>query len=114
MRIRSGTTHRCVRWPRMANPTLASPSSRIDPAMNRPPMVFNGIDGATGDYAVAPMDVQLLSDLASREVRDAAHLKELDARRRTEADPSLALAARLDPKDLAQTGWGVIFARDAD
>jgi hypothetical protein len=95
--------------------------------------VFNGIDGLTGRYLTAPLDdAQLLrlavgdytdpkkpdsQDVLARSITagagDARHLQELILR--NEADvPHYGLRPGNDPTNLAQAGWGVIFAPDAD
>jgi hypothetical protein len=76
-------------------------------------LVFNGIDGDTGDYLLSPMTPEELSRLALGESLDSDHQRELEDRR-LGAEPHLGLKAGLDARDLAQAGWGVVFAHDAD
>jgi hypothetical protein len=61
--------------------------------------VFNGIDGSTGDYLVPPM--------AAGEVLDVL-------RQRPYVPTARAMMPGLDPCNLAESGWGVIFHRDGD
>jgi hypothetical protein len=77
-----------------------------------PQPVFNGIDGSTGEYLHPPLPVPLLSRLARNERFEQSHLDEL--KRSHLSEGHYGLIEGLDPKDLAQTGWGVIFAHDAD
>ena len=61
--------------------------------------VFNGIDGATGEYLVPPISPQeVVEVLQGRPFRK-------QGRR--------AMMPGLDPRDLAEAGWGVVFHRDA-
>ena len=62
-------------------------------------MVFNGIDGATGSYLIPPMGPD---ELARRIAPPGA----LTGERRT--------MPGVDPRDLAQTGWGVLFPAGQD
>jgi hypothetical protein len=71
----------------------------------------NGIDVDTGTYAVPPMDVEEMEALIRGE-RLPENITELEWR----AERSVSLGAKegVDEKDLAQAGWAVIFAGDAD
>jgi hypothetical protein len=75
--------------------------------------VFNGIDGDSGDYLLPPMTPQELSRLALGERLDPDLRRQLEDRRQ-KAEPDYGLKAGLDARDLAQAGWGVVFAQDAD
>jgi len=75
-------------------------------------LYFNGIDGASGDYLLPPLTAQDLSALARGEGLDVEQIDELKARQRQESH--YGVKEGVDPKDLSQTGWGVIFAHDAD
>ncbi len=74
----------------------------------------NGVNGTTGDYLLEPLSPRQVVDLACDD--DARGLHRAELRRRAERDQrgDLALAPGLDARDLAQTGWGVVFAADAD
>jgi hypothetical protein len=71
--------------------------------------VFNGIDGATGQYLLPPLSQRQVADLARREPRYYLpdSLESGAERSSGEKGP----AEGVDPRDLGQTGWGVIFAR---
>ena len=75
----------------------------------------NGINALTGDYALPPMDEAAFSRLVCDAPREAAAITRWLASwyARTRGK-HLALIEGLDPKNLAQAGWGVIFASDAD
>ncbi|CAM2067437.1 Peptidase-C25 domain-containing protein [Sulfidibacter corallicola] len=73
---------------------------------------FNGIDAATGNAAIAPQPLQnLIPSIRQAELPD--DLKELEALRQHK-EPHYGLKSGLDPKDLAQAGWGLICAEDVD
>jgi hypothetical protein len=64
---------------------------------------FNGVNGATGGYLRPPV---ALSDVARRVQRLRP-----DAETEAARLESRGLRAGLDPSDLAQAGWGVVFAK---
>ena len=76
--------------------------------------VFNGIDGVSGDYLLPPMSPQDLSKIARGEPLDPQHLNELKWRHRQATEAHLGVKEGVDPKNLAETGWGVIFAHNVD
>lgn len=82
--------------------------------MNNDLLFFNGINGATGDYLLPPMTVSELSQIARGETFDPDHLNELKYRYRLTTTEHLGVKEGIDPKELAQAGWGVIFAYNAD
>ncbi len=74
---------------------------------------FNGIDAATGDDALPPLPAELVSKLALGAALDADEISALRAKDASRAD-TLGVAEGVDAEDLAQAGWGVIFAQGAD
>jgi hypothetical protein len=70
---------------------------------------FNGINGATGEYLLSDVDLMKVGEWASRRVNGKSQLAELRQRDSMRTDAHLGLKEGLDPKDLAQAGWGVIF-----
>ncbi len=77
------------------------------------PLFFNGIDGATGAYALPSMTGEQLFDLIKGEEKPE-NINELRFRHREKTVTHLGVREGVDPTRLEQTGWGVIFAHDAD
>ncbi len=73
---------------------------------------FNGINGATGDYLLPAMSVSKLSKIAQGEKFDKEHLNDLKLRNEWRNIDHFSSYTSIDPKDLGQTGWGIIFAYD--
>ncbi|MBN1935983.1 MAG: hypothetical protein JW934_15040 [Anaerolineae bacterium] len=71
----------------------------------------NGIDVDTGTYAIPPMDVDALDALIRGE-KEPENFNELKARARR--PKHLGVKEGVDERKLEQTGWGIIFADDAD
>jgi hypothetical protein len=76
-------------------------------------LYFNGIDGASGNYLLPALTVKDVSALARGQELDADHLKDLQARLQ-QSEAHYGVKEGVDPKDLSQAGWGVIFPYDAD
>jgi hypothetical protein len=74
----------------------------------------NGVDAITGKPLLAPMTVNELARLATTAPPDRATTTELKARHLQASERVYAPKQGVDPADLAQTGWGVVFAQDAD
>jgi hypothetical protein len=81
-------------------------------------LYFNGINGATGRYDLEPMAASALSQVAQgiapRHPDDKAHLDELKRRFQRDTEAHFAPKEGVNPKNLAETGWGAIFAFGAD
>src|SRR5271163_2983541 len=77
-------------------------------------LTFNGINGATGEYDVAPVPVETIARVARGEIFDKQHLEELRRRKRRDSEAHFAVKEGVDPKKLEETGWGIIFAFGAD
>ncbi len=74
-------------------------------------LYFNGIDGATGDYSMPPMSSGKLAGFITGEEKPE-NLDELKFRHTQGAH--YGLAEGVNPKNLAESGWGIIFTHDAD
>jgi hypothetical protein len=77
-------------------------------------LFFNGINGSTGDYLLPPMTPEQVSRIAQGEKFDPDQLQDIKLKIRQKEEPDFAPIEGVDPKDLGQTGWGVIFAFGAD
>jgi hypothetical protein len=76
-------------------------------------MFLNGIDATTGNYVLPPMKAREIATIVKGERLDPAEVKDL--RRRLQANlPVLGVMEGVDTKKLEETGWGVIFAKDAN
>ena len=75
-------------------------------------LYFNGVNGATGEYAFPPLTAKQVVQIAKGETIDPAHLNELE--RRANPEDTFRPIEGVDPKNLAETGWGVIFTAIAD
>jgi hypothetical protein len=77
-------------------------------------LYVNGINGASGTYELPPLTPAELTEAAIRESQTpSAHVKELDHKWQSD-QPSFQVIDDLDPLDLAEVGWGVIFTHNAD
>ena len=76
-------------------------------------LVFNGINGATGEYGIPPMTGEELSQFVRGE-NPPGNLSELQARYRRKSQATYGVKEGVDPRKLDQAGWAVIFAHDAD
>ncbi len=77
-------------------------------------IVFNGIDGTTGQYLLEPMSLGEAAGLAREKVVDAYVLDWLKGMWRTLSQPHLGLPFFVDPADYTQAGWGVVFHNEED
>lgn len=76
-------------------------------------LYFNGINGATGDYGLPPMSGEELARFIRGEAT-LENLNELRFRHRSMTQRHLGAKEGVDPKKLDETGWGIIFAHDAE
>jgi hypothetical protein len=82
--------------------------------MNEERLFFNGINGANGDYLLPPMTPEQVSEIVQGEKQNPEHIKELKSWYQRVTQVTLGPKEGVDPKNLAETGWGVIFAYGAD
>ena len=87
----------------------------MDGDMNGDLVVFNGIDASTGNYLLTPMPVDEVVRVAlGISGGDPIHVKELRQWHHRVTESTFGPKEGVDPKNLWQTGWGVIFAAGAD
>jgi hypothetical protein len=75
--------------------------------------VANGVDATTGGYLLEPMAVDAVGDAARSAEIEATLLAALRSRHLRATESVLAPRHGMDPGELAETGWGVVFAYDA-
>lgn len=74
-------------------------------------LALNGIDADSGEYLLPGLTLQDVSKIAQGETLDPLQLSELRHLRQAGGD-HFGVTEGIDPKDLSQAGWGVIFAQD--
>lgn len=74
---------------------------RKDEAMNEQLLYFNGINAATGSYLRPPMPLSEFSRMAAKDGVEPVQ-------------ETRGIPKGVDPANLAEAGWGVIFPQDAD
>jgi hypothetical protein len=67
-------------------------------------LYFNGVSALTGEYLVAPCTLADLAGFARAAVVE----------REKDVGPKLGLPLHVDPCDIAQSGWGIVFHADED
>jgi hypothetical protein len=77
-------------------------------------LYFNGIDGNSGSYLLPPLPAKQIAAVASNTPLDEASLKELKWWHQRITEGHYGVKEGVDPKNLAEAGWGVIFSHDAD
>jgi len=76
-------------------------------------MYFNGINGDSGDYDLPPMTGEEFYNFLQG-AEQPENLNELRFRNQSATQKHLGVKEGVDPKRLDQSGWGVIFAHDAE
>lgn len=79
-------------------------------------LFFNGINASTGEYLMPPLTPEQVAQIARGEEIEEEHLIELqkkDAHVKG-IETEFAPIEGVDPKNLAETGWGVIFDHKVD
>ena len=72
-------------------------------------LFFSGLDGSTGRYLLPPMTPAQVADLGLGPGGEGGETREW-LRRWLEGDPTRGSILDCDPRDLAETGWGVVYA----
>lgn len=73
-------------------------------------LVFNGINGLTGDYLASSATLEEVAEWATGTTVSDASRRELGARQLVD----FPVKHGVDPNDLAQSGWAVVFPYAAD
>lgn len=74
----------------------------------------NGLDGATGQYLLPPLPPKVVADIARGQQRDAKEIQDLVLWWERIRQAHFAPMEGVDPTNLAEAGWAVIFAHNAD
>lgn len=90
----------------LSHVTPSRPGPRV---FNAGHLVFNGVHGRTGAYVTPPLAPAQIARVARGHKLDDAELDELGAMLSRAHLHHRGPAEGIDPNDLAQTGWGVIF-----
>jgi hypothetical protein len=77
-------------------------------------LVFNGLDVDSGDYLLPPLTVDEISQIAQGQRIDEERLGLLRLRRDRDRAQVLGVEEGVDPTDLSEAGWGVIFPGGTD
>ena len=80
--------------------------------MTEQELVFNGIDGSTGAYLQTPQSTADFAAVIRNEPEDLDDEEDVKLRSGS-AEAHFGTGYGIDPDDLAQAGWGVIFAEGA-
>ena len=77
-------------------------------------LVCNGIDATTGDYLMKDMDVRQLASIATGGRLEGDEIADLQHKSRRARQTNYAVVEGVDPNDLAQAGWAVVFPAASD
>ncbi len=77
-------------------------------------LIFNGIDGATGDYLTPPLTPAAVAALACGQPADPASLNVLRNLAQQASQAHLGLPFDRDPKRLSEAGWCIVFHQQED
>lgn len=72
-------------------------------------IIANGVNGTTGEYWTPPIRGQQLVDLLGKKEQDPPDIDKLAEKHNRTSQPAYAPVFGVDPKNLAETGWGVIY-----
>jgi hypothetical protein len=72
-------------------------------------LYFNGIDGASGDYSLKPMDPKLFSSIITDAPVDEAEMTALKNWYAYLKNDHWAIKEGHDPNKLEESGWGIIY-----
>ncbi|MBV7338267.1 hypothetical protein KFU94_60585 [Chloroflexi bacterium TSY] len=77
--------------------------------MKKPQVVFNGVDGVTGNYLAEPMSLDELAQVIKGEPINRDLIIQMKRTVANSAVPSFGLPFGIDPSDIKQAGWAIIF-----
>jgi len=79
------------------------------PSIANPTLTLNGINGSTGEPLLAEATLEQIATLACDEHLTTAEVEDLRRRRAQLKEDHLDTKFEIDPRNLAESGWGVIF-----
>jgi hypothetical protein len=77
-------------------------------------LYVNGINAVTGNYLVEPLEISQTARLVRGEKRDLITTSWLKRAWQSISLPHLGLPMDVEPADLRQAGWGIVFRTDED
>lgn len=89
-------------------------SQRLSPLPSPQGLPGNGVDGETGDYLFPSTSPGEVLDLAWGGFFPPDHTRDLRWRARRARKKFLGVIEGVDPRNLAEASWGVIFPQNAD
>ena len=73
---------------------------------------FNGINGATGNYGLPPLQSIEVAKIAAGETFTEEELYDLQRKWDAQKYETFGVKEGIDPQNISEAGWGVIFAPD--
>lgn len=89
------------------------PQPAVPPRMDEK-LYVNGINAVTGNYLVEPMEISEAARLVRGEKGDRATTSWLKRAWQAISLPHFGLPLGVDPGDVRQAGWGIVFSADED
>ncbi len=77
-------------------------------------LYFNGINGASGGYLLPPLAAEEIAKIAQGRELDPEVWEDVQLKKQQLEEVHFGVIEGIDPNNLAETGWGVIFAYNAD
>jgi len=77
-------------------------------------LYINGINGISGEYLVSPLEYNQLARFIKNEQFDSTFISWLKRIWRTLSQPHLGLPWNVEPTNIHQAGWGIVFYTDEE
>ena len=74
-------------------------------------LAVNGVNGATGEYLLGPLELRDIAAIAERREPRTGHVRELQRWSERMSVEHLGPVEGIDPTDVTASGWGAIFPR---